>query len=85
MGPLFGRFVVWNSTPVDQACHSSWTAVTKTEALWAEKVNLYPDQVNTGYSRLEGAARGQPAAKWMIGVLKEQFLLLAGGTEAAVA
>lgn len=53
---------------MDQACHSSWTAVTKTEALWAEKVNLYLNQVNTGYSKLEGAARGQPAAKWMIGV-----------------
>lgn len=74
---------------MDQACHSPWTAGTQTEALWAEKVNLYPDQVSEpredpGYARLEGVARGQPATKWMIGVLKEQFLLLAGGTEATV-
>lgn len=59
--------------------------MTKTEALWTEKVNLYPDQVNTGYSRLEGTTPSQPVTKWMIGVLKEQFLLLAGGTEAAEA
>lgn len=68
VGLLVGHFVVWNSAPVGQVCHSSWTAVTQTGALWTEKVNLYPDQVpepreGTGYARLEGATRGQPTTK----------------------